>query len=301
MEQEKQIKIVEVSPRDGLQNEKEILPPEKKKELIESLCETGVDEIEVGSFVSPKAVPQMKDTDNLLLMINKKNGVKFSVLIPNMKGFERMMNIPESKRPEKIAVFTAASDTFNLKNINATVEDSFKIIKPVIEEAKKLKFEVRAYISTAFWCPFEGKVKPEKVIYVAEKLFELGVDEVSVGDTIGRASPKDVSELLSLLLKKISRDKIALHFHNTYGMAVLNSFISFRDFGIRTFDSSAGGLGGCPFAPGASGNVATEDLIFMFENSGVKTGVDFKKVMSAVLKLEIPLRSSLSKIQKIIE
>jgi hydroxymethylglutaryl-CoA lyase len=292
----KDIKIVEVSPRDGLQNEKEIIPFDKKKSFIEKLMETGVDEIEVGSFVSPKWVPQMQDTDKLFFSILPKDGIKFSALVPNMKGLERVMELPPQHRPKKLAVFTASSDTFNLKNINCTVEESFDRIRPVVEFAKREGFEVRAYISVAFWCPYEGKIPPEKTLYVCEKLIEMGVDEISLGDTIGRASPKDVYDLLSLLLKKIKPNMVALHFHNTYGMALLNSFIAFRDFGITTFDSSAGGLGGCPFAPGAAGNVATEDLVFMFENSGVKTGVDWKKIMEAVSILGIPLRSVISKV-----
>ena len=295
------IKIVEVSPRDGLQNEKEIISLEKKKKLIECLMDTGVQEIEIGSFVSPKWVPQMQDTEQLFLSVLPKDGVKFSALVPNMKGFERLMNLPEKNRPKKIAVFTSASDTFNLKNINCTTEQSFEMIKPVVESAKKEGFEVRGYISVAFWCPYEKKISPEKTLYVCERLLEMGVDEISVGDTVGRASPLDVYQLLSVITKKIPHNLIALHFHNTYGMALLNSFISFHDFGITTFDSSAGGLGGCPFAPGASGNVATEDLVFMFENSGIETGVNWKKVIEAVSVLEIPLRSTLSKIKNPLE
>jgi hydroxymethylglutaryl-CoA lyase len=300
-DEKKNIKIVEVSPRDGLQNEKEIIPLEKKRKLIESLMDTGVQEIEIGSFVSPKWVPQMRDTEQLFLSVLPKDGVKFSALVPNMKGFERLMELPVKNRPKKIAVFTAASDTFNLKNINCTTEQSFEMIKPVVESAKKEGFEVRGYVSVAFWCPYEKKIPPEKTLYVCEKLLEMGVDEISVGDTIGRASPLDVFQLLSIINKKISHNLIALHFHNTYGMALLNSYISFRDFGITTFDSSAGGLGGCPFAPGASGNVATEDLVFMFENSGIETGVNWKKVIEAVSVLEIPLRSTLSKIKNLVE
>ncbi len=281
------VKIVEVAPRDGLQNEKEIIPLEKKAEFVEKLAETGVVEIEVGSFVSPKWVPQLKDTDELFrkiagLMGEMRGKVKFSALVPNIKGFERVMNLPQECRPTKIAVFTASSETFNRKNVNASIKESLQKIKKVVDEAKREKFEVRGYVSTAFWCPYEGKIPPEKTLWVSEELMSIGVDEISIGDTIGRASPKDVSDLLSVLLKKVDKERISLHFHDTYGTAVLNSYISFRDFGITMFDSSAGGLGGCPYAPGASGNVATEDLVFAFESSGIKTGVKIKKVVDAL-------------------
>ncbi len=297
----KDVIIVEVSPRDGLQNEKEIVPVELKEKFIRKLMESGVDEIEVGSFVSPKVVPQMKDTDELFLRI-EKNGirVKFSALVPNLRGFERVMNLPADKRPEKIAVFTAASETFNRRNIGMTIEESLRVFKDVIMEAKRNRFEVRAYISTAFWCPFEGKIPPVRVIKICEELFSLGADEISIADTIGRASPSDTRELLSDIAKSFDVSKIAMHFHATYGMAITDAFVSYEEFGVRRFDSSAGGLGGCPFAPGARGNIATEDLVFAFESSGIKTGVDIKKIIDAVSCLQIHPRSSISQIEKII-
>ncbi len=293
----KRLKIVEVAPRDGLQNESEIIALEKKKGLVEKLSDSGVDEIEVGAFVSPKWVPQMKDTEELFKTIKKRDRVIYSALVPNMKGLERIFSIPEGNRPDKIAVFTAASETFNLKNINMSIDKSISVITEVVNEAKRsLKVPVRGYISTAFWCPFEGKISPDRVLRLCYALFSAGVDEISLGDTIGRATPSDVSELLSVLLKRFSQDKFAMHFHNTYGMAILNAYVSCRDFGIFTFDSSAGGLGGCPFAPGASGNVATEDLVFALENSGFSTSVNMKKVVEAVSELGIPLRSALHRL-----
>lgn len=298
------IKIVEVGPRDGLQNEPQLISLDLKIKFIEKLTETGVGCIEVGSFVSPKAVPQMADTEALLMNLKvrekyKDRNISFSALVPNMKGFERVMNLPENSRPHILAVFTASSDTFNKRNINMTVEESLKVIAEVVSSAKKYGFKVRGYISTAFWCPYEKKIDPRRTLNICEKLLESGVDELSVGDTIGRASPKDVKELLELVLRYIHPSKISMHFHNTYGMAIANSFVSY-DLGIRTFDSSAGGLGGCPFAPGASGNVSTEDLVFAFENSGIKTGVDFAKVIESTKILPIKPRSALSNIQNII-
>lgn len=295
------VKIFEVGPRDGLQNEPQIVPLETKIKFIQKLVESGISYVEAGSFVSPKAVPQMAETYDLFLnmKVREWNGIKFSALVPNMKGFERVMNLPDNSRPHIIAVFTATSETFNMKNINMSVEQSIRVISEVVSEAKREGFEVRGYISTAFWCPYEKKIQPEKTVDLCRKLVELGVDEVSLGDTIGRASPGDVKVLLEILLKYIPPSKLAMHFHNTYGMAVANSFVAY-DFGIRTFDSSAGGLGGCPFAPGAAGNVATEDLVFSFENSGIKTKVDFIKVIEAVRVLPVSPRSNLAKIKNIL-
>lgn len=295
------VSIVEVSPRDGLQNEKELVPLDLKEKFVRKLMESDVNEIEVGSFVSAKIVPQMKDTDELLLRVEKNDRTaKFSVLVPNLRGFERVMNLPDDKKPEKIAVFTAASETFNKKNIGMTIGESLRVFREVVGEAKRNKFEVRAYISTAFWCPFEGKVATDKVIGICEELFSMGVDEISIADTVGRASPLDTRELLSQVAKKFDISKIALHFHATYGMAIANAFVSYEEFGVRKFDSSAGGLGGCPFAPGASGNVATEDLVFAFKSSGIKIGVDIRKIIDAVSLLPIRPRSSISQIEKII-
>ncbi|MEO0201962.1 MAG: hydroxymethylglutaryl-CoA lyase, partial [candidate division WOR-3 bacterium] len=244
------IYITEVAPRDGLQNIKELIETDKKVKFINLLSETGVDEIEVSSFVHPKWVPQLADAEDVFQKINRKEGVIYSAIVPNEKGLERALKV----KPDKIAVLTAASDTFNRKNINTDIEGSFKILTPVVKNAKAEGLKVRGYVSTSFWCPYEGKVSPYKVREIALRLLELGVDEVSLGDTIGRASPKDVSELLELILKDVDLDKVVLHFHATYGMGIANVVCSYRDFGIYRFDSSAGGLGGCPYAPGASGN-----------------------------------------------
>lgn len=296
------VRIVEVGPRDGLQNEPQIIDLETKIKFINSLAQSGVSCIEVGSFVSPKVVPQMAQTDALFLNLRvreRRDGVKFSALVPNIRGFERVMNLPENSRPHILAVFTASSETFNMRNINMTVDQSIKVISEVVSEAKHYDFFVRGYVSTAFWCPYEKKISTEKTLDVCQRLIDCGVDEISVGDTIGRASPGDVSKLLEVLLKHIPPSRLAMHFHNTYGMAIANSFVAY-DFGIRIFDSSAGGLGGCPFAPGALGNVATEDLVFSFENSGIKTGVDFLKIIDSVKILPISPRSNLARIKNII-
>ncbi|MEO0197700.1 MAG: hydroxymethylglutaryl-CoA lyase, partial [candidate division WOR-3 bacterium] len=264
------IYITEVSPRDGFQNIKQIILTEKKIEYINKLSESGVDEIEVSSFVSPKAIPQLSDAEEVFNKINKNNNVVYSALVPNEKGLERALSV----NLDKISVFTSASETFNLKNINMSIEESLNKFKYIIKISKEHKKLTRAYISTAFYCPYEGKINEEKVLNIAMRLLEYGVDEISIGDTIGKASPDDLRSLLSILIKHIDIDKIVLHFHTTYGMAIANAYVAYKEFSIYKFDSSAGGIGGCPFAPGASGNIPTEDLVYMLMRIGAKVNVN---------------------------
>ncbi len=272
----KQITITEVGPRDGLQNEKEILPTETKVKFIDQLTEAGFSQIEVGSFVSPKWVPQMADTAEIYLRIQKKAGVRYITLVPNQKGMENAL----ACQVTSIAVFTAASESFTKKNINKTIEESLKEIREITKIARINKIWVRGYISTCFGCPYEGKIDPQKVIEVANKLLELDIDELSIGDTIGVAVPTQVESLISLLSKKIPLEKMALHFHDTRGTALANVLAGLQS-GILKFDSSAGGLGGCPYAPGAAGNLATEDLVYMLNEMKIETHIDQEKLVNA--------------------
>lgn len=281
------IKIVEVGPRDGLQNEKKIVPTADKIIFIKKLIESGLKTIEVGSFVAPHKIPQMDDSSEVLKAALTKKGISFPTLVPNLYGLERA----KEAGAKDISVFTATSETFNKKNINATIDESLLRIKVVTQSAKKIK--VRGYISTVFGCPYEGKTSTKTLIKVMKNLFSQGVYEISLGDTIGIANPLQVKKVL----KEISRDfdlkKIAVHFHDTRGMALANALVSL-EMGITTFDSSAGGIGGCPYAKGATGNVATEDMVNMFESMGIKTGVNLNKLveaskfMSGVLERELP-------------
>jgi hydroxymethylglutaryl-CoA lyase len=258
------VRIVEVGPRDGLQSQSRIVPTDAKVAYVDALGLSGVSEIEVSSFVSPKWVPQLADAEDVFKRIRRVPGVLYSALVPNEKGLERA----KAAKVDKIAVFTAASETFNRKNINASVAESIERFRPVVRDAG---VPVRAYVSTAFWCPYEGRIAPAAVVDVVRRLVELGVNEVSIGDTIGKAVPAEVRELLRALLP--SPVPIALHFHDTFKHAIENALAAWLEFGIDAFDSSAGGIGGCPYAPGASGNVATEALVVALENAGAKTGV----------------------------
>lgn len=270
------VRIVEVGPRDGLQNEKVEIPVEPRVKLIDALTDAGVKSIEVGAFVHPRWVPQMAGTAEVWSAIDRRNDVDYSFLVPNMKGLERAIEAEVGS----IAIFTAASDTFNQKNINMTVDESFDVYKPVAERARQEGLEVRGYVSTACGCPYEGDVAPERVLEVAARLLDLGCYEVSVGDTIGVGTPLQVQGLVDLLLQVIPQSRLAMHFHDTRGMAVANT-IAALELGVSTFDASAGGLGGCPYAPGASGNVATEDLVYLFDSLGIETGIDLEKLVEA--------------------
>jgi hydroxymethylglutaryl-CoA lyase len=263
------MKIVEVGPRDGLQNESAPIPTETKIAFVDVLSATGVAEIEVSSFVSPRWVPQLADAAEVIGGINRREGVVYSALIPNEKGLARAMRV----RIDKIAVFTAASETFNQKNINTSVAGSLRRFAPVISTARRAGMPVRGYLSTAFWCAFEGAVSPHAVVDLAQRLLEMGVDEVSISDTIGKATPDEVRRLLDLLLPRVPADRIAVHFHDTYGNAVANVLAAWP-YGITTFDASVGGLGGCPFAPGASGNVPTQAVVAALEAGGARMGID---------------------------
>ncbi len=273
------VRIVEVGPRDGLQNEKSVLETEDKFHYISLLKDAGLQTIEVTSFVKPPAIPQMRDAVELFTMVKEKLGLastNFPCLVPNMFGYEKARTLGV----KEIALFSATSDSFTKKNVNATIDETFERMQEVVQEARKDKIRMRGYISTAFGCPYEGKMPVEKLISVAERFLKLGVYEVSVGDTIGVAVPGQVREYLKDFLKTIPLDKTAMHFHDTRGMALTNILVSL-EAGISTFDSSSGGLGGCPYAKGATGNVATEDVWYLLKSYGIETGVDIKKLAEA--------------------
>lgn len=270
--------ITEVAPRDGLQNESQTIPTPIKVAFIEALARTGVQEIEVSSFVSPRWVPQLADAEEVFQSIHRKEGILYSALVPNLKGLERAL----SAKVDKIAVFTAASETFNRKNTNASIDTSIERFREVVEGAHEAGIPVRGYISTAFYCPFEGKIPVSQVMHVVEKLLDVGVDEIDLADTIGRAVPRDIRALLESVLKVLPRERLALHVHDTYGTGVANVLTAYETFGIERFDSSAGGLGGCPFAPGATGNVATEDITYALRMSGAPVEVSLKALYEAV-------------------
>lgn len=273
----RKIKIVEVGPRDGLQNELIILDPKVKIELVKRLSKTGLKNIEVGALVSPRWVPQMQGSDHVFKKVAhlQNKDLSYSLLVPNMQGFE----MAYQSGAKEIALFTAASETFCKKNINCTIKESFERFAPVMEAAKKKKIKVRGYLSTVFECPFEGAISAEKVAKLTEQLLKISCYEVSLGDTIGVGTPNNVEEVYKALKKrKIDLTKIAMHFHNTRGTALSNVLKSL-DLGFRIFDSSVGGLGGCPYAPGALGNLATEDLVYFTERMGFKSGVNLKKII----------------------
>ncbi len=285
------LRLIEVGPRDGLQNEPNTIPLDAKIAFVNGLGKTGVAEIEVSSFVSSRWVPQLGDAEDVFLKIDRAPGVIYSALVPNEKGLDRALACDI----DKISVFTAASEVFNKHNINASIKESIERFRPVVERSER---PVRGYISTAIWCPYEGKIEPSAVVDVAKQLIDLGVSELSVADTVGKASPPEVRALLDALLP--CAVPVALHFHDTYGMAIANVLTAYKEYGIASFDGSAGGLGGCPYAPGASGNVATEDLAFAFGASGVEVGVDINSVIEAARPLEQylgrPLASRLSQV-----
>src|SRR5438477_3743430 len=270
------VKVVEVGPRDGLQNEKVTIPTEAKIEYITALADAGLKVIEAGAFVSPKWVPQMADTAEVYAEIPKDPGVDYPVLVPNMKGLERAIETGV----KSISIFTAASDTFNQRNINMSIDQSFENYAPVAALARAEGMRVRGYVSTAFGCPYEGEVPPEKVLEVSARLLDLGCYEVSVGDTIGVGTPLQVQGVIGMLLQVIPASKLAMHFHDTRGTALANSLAAL-EMGIATFDASSGGLGGCPYAPGASGNMATEDRVYMLDAMAIETGVDINRLVAA--------------------
>lgn len=273
------IRLVEVGPRDGLQNEKTILQTSDKFNFIKGLAESGLKSIEVTSFVKAPAIPQMADATELFTQVKNElsgHGISFPCLVPNLKGYETAKKLGV----KEIALFTATSDSFTKKNINATVDESFERMEEVAQEAKKDNILVRGYVSTAFGCPYEGTMDVKKLISVTKRLFELGVYEVSVGDTIGVAVPMQVRSYIRAMKSEFPVGKLAMHFHDTRGMALTNIYASLEEE-ITTFDSSAGGLGGCPYAKGATGNVATEDVWYLLNSLGLDTGVDIHKLAAA--------------------
>ncbi len=270
------VRIVEVGPRDGLQNEKTIVPTDAKVRFIEALADAGLPVVEAGAFVHPKWVPQMADTGDVVRAVQKRDGVDYPVLVPNLKGLERALEAGV----RSIAIFTAASETFNKRNINMSIDESFETFEPVAQRARREGIRMRGYVSCACGCPYEGDVPPETVLEVAARLLDLGCYEVSIGDTIGSGTPLQVQGLTALLLQVIPKTRLAMHFHDTRGMAIANT-LSALEHGIATFDASAGGLGGCPYAPGASGNMATEDLVYLLDSIGVETGVDLQRLVAA--------------------
>lgn len=273
------VRIVDVGPRDGLQNEKKPIATEDKVKFIRMLVEAGLKNVEATSFVKPEAIPQLADSVEVITQLNAHAwlaDVSFSCLVPNMRGFEKALELGV----REIALFVATSDSFSKRNINATVDESFERIKPVAEAALAAGVKVRGYLSTVYGCPYEGDVSPARVLEVAQRLQALGVYEISLGDTTGIGTPLQVQRTLEILLNVMPKRLIAMHFHDTLGMAMANILASL-DMGIATFDASAGGIGGCPYAKGASGNVATEDLVYLCESLGIHTGVDLLGLMKA--------------------
>jgi hydroxymethylglutaryl-CoA lyase len=272
----KRVTVVEVGPRDGLQNEQALVATADKIEFVNRLSAARLPLIEVSAFVSPKWVPQMADAAAVFAGISRAPGIRYTALVPNLAGLERAL----AAGVNEIAVFAAATETFSRKNINQSIDDSLANYRQVIERAEAAGLRVRGYLSTAFGCPFEGAVAPERVAEVAARLTDIGVYEVAVSDTIGIAHPGQVPRVLEAVLTKVPADRIALHFHDTRGTALANVLASLP-FGVATFDASAGGLGGCPYAPGAAGNLATDDLIYMLDGLGIETGVSLAAVSEA--------------------
>ncbi|HEU5382631.1 MAG TPA: hydroxymethylglutaryl-CoA lyase [Ktedonobacteraceae bacterium] len=272
------VRIVEVGPRDGLQNEKTLVPTAQKIQFIQMLAEAGLPVVEATSFVSPRAIPQLSDASEVMTSLTRLPTTDYPVLVPNLKGMERAL----AAGVRAIAVFTAASETFTRHNINATIEESLANFRPVVAQAQQAGVPVRGYISTVFGCPYEGSVEPQQVLRVARALLEMGISELSLGDTIGVATPNQVVDVLDLLTGtgQIPLTQLAVHFHDTRGTALANVLMALQ-MGISIVDSSAGGLGGCPYAPGAAGNLATEDLLYMLHGLGISTGVDLDKVVAA--------------------
>jgi hydroxymethylglutaryl-CoA lyase len=268
------VKIVEVGPRDGLQAESQLLSVETRVEWINLLSQTGLKAIEVGSFVSPRWIPQLAESDKVYTHIHKGEGVDYSVLVPNLIGYE----MARETHVRSIAIFTAASETFCQKNMNTSINGSFTNFESFIPQAKEHGMRVRGYVSCAIACPYEGPIEPSQVHKIASKLFSLGCDEIALGDTIGVGTPKQVQALLKNI--PIPREKLAVHFHDTYGQGIANIYAALQE-GISIVDSSASGLGGCPYAPGASGNVATEDVVYLLNGLGIETGVDLPLLLKA--------------------
>ena len=292
----KSVKIVEVGPRDGLQNEKSLLSLQAKLTLIDGLAKAGLKSIEVGSFVSPKWVPQMADSPEVFAGLTRQAGVTYTALTPNMQGFEAAL----AAGADEVAIFGAASESFSQKNINCCIAESLERFKPVIAAAKANRLRVRAYVSCVLGCPYEGEIAPEKVAEVSKTLLDMGCYEVSLGDTIGVGTPVKTQQMLEAVLKHVPANKLAVHFHDTYGQSLANILVALQ-LGINVIDSAVAGLGGCPYAKGASGNVATEDVVYMLNGMGIETGVDLELLALAGQQIMAKLgRSASSKVAQVL-
>ncbi len=272
----KSVRLVEVGPRDGLQNEKQPISVADKVRLVDDLSAAGLGYVEVGSFVSPKWVPQMAGSAEVFAAIERQPGVTYAALTPNLKGFEAALQA----EVEEVAVFAAASEAFSQKNINCSIAESLARFVPLMEAAKAAKVRVRGYVSCVLGCPYDGEIDPAQVASVARELYAMGCYEVSLGDTIGTGTPGKTRHLINVVGRDIPRHLLAGHFHDTYGQALANIYASLQE-GIQVFDSSVAGLGGCPYAKGATGNVATEDVLYMLQGLGIDTGIDMDKLIAA--------------------
>ena len=268
------VRIVEMGPRDGLQNEPREVPTAVKVELIERLADAGLPAVEATAFVSPKWIPQMADHTEVLERIRRKPGVSYPVLTPNLKGFESA----RAAGATEVAIFGAASEAFSKRNINCSIAESLDRFRPITDEAKRHGIQVRGYVSVVLGCPYEGDVKPGKVAEVAGALYDMGCYEISLGDTIGVGTPAKTKAMIEACAKRVPMAKLAGHYHDTYGQALANIYASLQ-LGVRTFDASVAGLGGCPYAKGATGNVATEDVVYMLHGLGMETGIDLDKLV----------------------
>jgi len=268
------VKVVEVSPRDGLQNEANIIPTATKIKFINALSETGLSVIEATSFVSPKWIPQLADGSEVFQGITKKSGVQYPVLIPNLKGLEAALKVGVTD----IAVFTTPSETFSQKNTHCSVAESLSRIREVLDVAKRNHLRIRAYLSCVLGCPYEGEIPVEKVAELARVLIEMGCEEISLGDTIGKGTPFKTKHLLATVTEFVPIKQLAVHFHDTYGQALTNIYVALES-GISIIDSSVAGIGGCPYAKGATGNVATEDVVYLLHGMGIETGIDLKNLV----------------------
>ena len=287
---DRDVRIYEVGPRDGLQNEATPIPTEAKLRFIDLLADAGLREIEATSFVSPKAIPQLADADELMAGLDRRPGVRYPVLVPNLRGLERA----ERVGADALCVFTAASEAFTKANINMTITESIEAFRPVIDRARELGWWTRGYVSTAFGCPYQGEVGEAAVVAVAQQLRELGIEELSIGDTIGVAGPSDVRRVVRALDGAgFAPNRLAMHFHDTRGTALANVTAAL-ELGVRCFDASTGGTGGCPYAPGAAGNLATEDLVYLLEREGLSHGVDLDALLVAARHVSDTLARPLS-------
>jgi hydroxymethylglutaryl-CoA lyase len=286
------VEIVEVGPRDGLQNEASSLSAQDKIDFIDALSNVGFKRIEAGSFVSPKWVPQMASSDEVMRKIKRSSGIRYSALTPNLKGFDVAMEVDT----QEVAVFGAASESFSQKNINCSIEESLERFAPLVEKALKLNIPVRGYVSCVLGCPYEGDIKVSDVVKVSKALLDMGCYEISLGDTIGVGTPLKTKALIEACLEVIPREQLAVHFHDTYGQALANILTAVQ-LGIRIVDSSVAGLGGCPYAKGASGNVASEDVVYMLHNMGIETGIDLNQLIQVGKNISIKLnRNNASKV-----